>query len=303
LTTDNYDSILQEWALLSLQSGVTFNAGISQYSDSAASARQSIIDTFGWTIIDEGLETDWDSDGLSDFLEVNTYFTNPQLIDTDGDNFLDGYEVDYGSDPTDSESYPAIPEQWFESLNVLMEGNATLIQNLIDWSNGNETLLEITYALAIQNTAYLAALEGNLEGNVTEIRAVLEELGFIIGDTDYDGLDDLDEVLYNTSLTCADTDCDNLNDAFEVKIGTDPLNDDSDGDDWYDGVEVAAGTSPMDAADYPGSDNSSDNSDSDNDTDGNGVNSSFPTGIVIGGVMGLGALIGMVSMILIKRKK
>jgi len=106
-------------------------------------------------------------------------------------------------------------------------------------------------------------------GNITEIRAVLDELGFSVGDTDYDGLDDLDEIIYGTSSTCSDTDCDNLNDAFEIKYGTDPLNDDSDGDTWLDGVEVAAGTDPKNAADYPGASTpTDDDAPTDDDTSG-----------------------------------
>jgi hypothetical protein len=53
LSTANYDSLLQGWAKLSLQNGVTFDAGNSLYSSGdAATARKYIIDTFGWTISD-----------------------------------------------------------------------------------------------------------------------------------------------------------------------------------------------------------------------------------------------------------
>ena len=55
LATENYDSLLIEWGNLSLQSGVSFSAGNSMYSSAATSARQYIIDTYGWTIIDDGL--------------------------------------------------------------------------------------------------------------------------------------------------------------------------------------------------------------------------------------------------------
>jgi surface protein len=58
LATENYDSLLIEWANLSLRSGVSFSAGYSLYSPNAANARQFIIDTFGWTINDNGLKDD-----------------------------------------------------------------------------------------------------------------------------------------------------------------------------------------------------------------------------------------------------
>ncbi|TFH27675.1 MAG: BspA family leucine-rich repeat surface protein [Promethearchaeota archaeon] len=57
LSTANYDGLLQGWAKLSLQNGVKFDAGYSQYSSKASGDRQSIIDNYGWVITDEGLVT------------------------------------------------------------------------------------------------------------------------------------------------------------------------------------------------------------------------------------------------------
>jgi surface protein len=57
LSTNNYDEMLVSWSQLPLQSGVVFDAGNSQYSaGTAKTARQQIIDTFGWTITDGGLD-------------------------------------------------------------------------------------------------------------------------------------------------------------------------------------------------------------------------------------------------------
>lgn len=53
LSTTNYDALLTGWAARNLQSDITFSGGNSIYSNSA-SARQSIIDTFNWTITDGG---------------------------------------------------------------------------------------------------------------------------------------------------------------------------------------------------------------------------------------------------------
>ncbi len=232
---------------------------------------------------------DTDFDGLNDYEEVVDFQTNPLLIDTDKDNFLDGYEIHYGTDPNNASSYPNMPEIWFLTITQYYEGNMSMI--------------ETTYAIATQNIAYLTALNGHLEGNVTEIREILDELGFTIGDTDYDGLDDLDEVLYNTSLTCSDTDCDNLNDAFEIKVGTNPLNDDSDNDTWYDGVEVAAGTNPLDANDYPNSDYPLDDNTTDDEIPSDTNPQNIPIELMIGGIGGSLALIGIISIVVIKRRK
>lgn len=55
LSTANYDLTLIGWAPQKLQPGVTFSAAGLTYC-SAADERQSIIDTYGWTITDAGLD-------------------------------------------------------------------------------------------------------------------------------------------------------------------------------------------------------------------------------------------------------
>ena len=54
LSTANYDALLNGWAPQVLQNGVPFRGGSSQYSCSGFLARQSIIDNYGWNIIDGG---------------------------------------------------------------------------------------------------------------------------------------------------------------------------------------------------------------------------------------------------------
>ena len=54
LTTENYDALLIGWNTLTLQNGVTFDAGNSKYCHGKL-ARENIINTYDWTIIDGGL--------------------------------------------------------------------------------------------------------------------------------------------------------------------------------------------------------------------------------------------------------
>ena len=54
LSTQNYDNLLIGWSQLTLQNGVTFDGGNSQYSENGESARQAIIANFGWMIGDGG---------------------------------------------------------------------------------------------------------------------------------------------------------------------------------------------------------------------------------------------------------
>jgi len=70
LSTTNYDATLIAWSeLTNLQSNVVFDAGSSQFCD-GMNARQAIIDTYGWTINDEGQDAlcnqDNDADGVLD---------------------------------------------------------------------------------------------------------------------------------------------------------------------------------------------------------------------------------------------
>ena len=54
LSTVNYDATLIAWAALTQTSNININFGGSQYSYEAAAARQTLIDTYGWTITDGG---------------------------------------------------------------------------------------------------------------------------------------------------------------------------------------------------------------------------------------------------------
>ena len=64
-------------------------------------------------------------------------------------------------------------------------------------------------------------------------------------DTDGDGLNDAEEMLYGTNPELVDTDEDGLDDHDEVVRGTNPIDPDSDADGLSDGEEVALGTNPL----------------------------------------------------------
>ncbi|WP_171017271.1 gliding motility-associated C-terminal domain-containing protein [Maribacter sp. ACAM166] len=62
LSSINYDALLNGWSALGLQNSVSFNGGSSIYCE-GAEARQNIIDTYEWMIVDAG-ECDNDNDGV-----------------------------------------------------------------------------------------------------------------------------------------------------------------------------------------------------------------------------------------------
>ena len=55
LSPDNYDALLISWSQQDLNTYLVFDGGDSQYSLASQAARQSLIDTFNWTIKDGGL--------------------------------------------------------------------------------------------------------------------------------------------------------------------------------------------------------------------------------------------------------
>ena len=84
LSRDNYDALLTSWSSLTLQQGVTFSGSNLQYC-TAGDARQSIIDTYGWILIDAGLARECnDSSELTPITDINfriavnnCLYTNP----------------------------------------------------------------------------------------------------------------------------------------------------------------------------------------------------------------------------------
>ena len=74
LSTANYDAILNGWSSRNLQNNVTFDGGNSHYCN-AETARQNIINNFGWHISDAGRDCSNDINTLDE--EAFTLYPNP----------------------------------------------------------------------------------------------------------------------------------------------------------------------------------------------------------------------------------
>lgn len=74
-----------------------FTDAVSQIEKNVAVTDRIIKERTG-----ESATKDSDSDGVTDFDEVNLYGTDPFVADTDGDGFNDGIEIELGYDPLDS---------------------------------------------------------------------------------------------------------------------------------------------------------------------------------------------------------
>jgi len=119
---------------------------------------------------------DTDSDSLTDWEELYLWGTDPYVVDTDNDNFLDSYEVAFGSDPLDPMSYPVMPQAWYDAIYGDLDGNSTLIQNLITWVDGNSSLLQTVIQQLDDNATLLTQVIAWLDGNHTAIETLFTQL-------------------------------------------------------------------------------------------------------------------------------
>lgn len=139
---------------------------------------------------------DTDGDGLNDWDEMNTYFTDPLNPDSDDDGLTDGEEVnEYNTDPNNPDT----------------DGDGL--------SDGDEVH---SYNTDPNN----ADTDGDGLSDGDEVNQHRTDPNN--PDSDGDGLSDYDEIFtYNTDPNNADTDGDGFSDGLEIEMGTDP-NDASD---------------------------------------------------------------------------
>jgi hypothetical protein len=170
---------------------------------------------------------DTDNDGLTDFDEVNVYFTSPSTNDTDGDSMPDGWEV----------RYP----------NALSPTNGA--DGAINYAGETNALGQIADDLLVNSNEFVWSTNPEL------------------WDTDGDSMPDGWEVMFSNAVNptngadgaehfAGETNAsgvaisDGLVNSNEYLWGTDPGLWDSDGDGVSDGDEVNAGSDPTNAASY-----------------------------------------------------
>ena len=110
LSPSNYDALLIGWSQLDLVDGLTFDAGSSQYTSAAETARQAIIDDDGWTISDGGLVdfsgdpfvTTWQTTAANESITIPTLGGRYNFQIDWGDGTIDTV---FGNDPDPSHTY------------------------------------------------------------------------------------------------------------------------------------------------------------------------------------------------------
>lgn len=138
LSTVNYNAMLNTWSKLQLKSNVPFDAGNSKYSIHSETARQYIINVFGWSISDLGLLID---------------STNPvidQPVNQEYEGIIDNAVIIWNVGDANPATY-----------NVTEDGK--LFISSTNWINGSLIISTGTLLLGTYNfTIYIYDLGGNM---------------------------------------------------------------------------------------------------------------------------------------------
>jgi len=127
---------------------------------------------------EESLKTkDTDEDGLSDWDELNLYYTSPYLEDSDSDGFLDKDEIDSGNDP----NCPVGRDCYSAGIvdgdgSVVSEGEVKKDNNLLEQFNSSLGIIENQQEV---NKAQEETLKQVLQGQISaaSLRQMLLEAG------------------------------------------------------------------------------------------------------------------------------
>lgn len=171
---------------------------------------------------------DSDGDGLSDYEEMNIYFTDPKRADSDNDGLLDGEEIKFKSSPIKADT----DGDGLMDFEEFVRGS-----NPLDIDSDKDGLLDGDEVKKYNSDPAKADADGDGLKDGEEVKMGTDPRRF---DTDGDGLSDGTEVLEaQTNPLKIDTDGDGLSDAEEYTVQkTDPHNPDTDGDMLMDGEEV-----------------------------------------------------------------
>ncbi|MDB4501511.1 DUF5011 domain-containing protein [Akkermansiaceae bacterium] len=173
--------------------------------------------TIGATFLED--DRDPDGDGLTNYQELVVLKTNPNKSDSDDDGYDDGQEVEEGSNPILSDSYPTRTLTVSDVVNGSVSGGGV-------------------YALGVQATLTATPDLGHLFVKWSGSASGAQSSIVITMDSDA-------SVGAEFERDEADPDSDGLTNYQELVVtNTNPQNSDSDNDGYFDGVEVGEGTNP-----------------------------------------------------------
>jgi 5-hydroxyisourate hydrolase-like protein (transthyretin family) len=185
-------------------------------------------------------------------------------LDADGDGYADEEELQWGTDPNNSASYPQVFIHYSGSVGGFVEVSDG---GYFDWHDGSYGVY-VPLRSTVTLTAYTDDFHlfigwgGDVYGSSRTVELYMDGDKWVYANFDYDGgywqdsdgdgISDDNEYYYGTDPYNADSDGDGLNDGSEVyNYGTSPTSADTDGDGYSDGEEVERGSSPTDSWSKP----------------------------------------------------
>ncbi len=171
LSIENYDALLTGWnSLASLQPNVVFDGGNSQYCLAEAD-RQNIIDTYGWTITDDGLNcpqlpfvTTWKTNNSG--TSANNQITIPTFS---GETY--NYSVNWGDGSSDTGVSGDITHTYLNSGEYRISISGDFPRIIFNGGGDAEKLLSIEQWGAIHWSSMSFAFSGcsNLDVHAIDI--------------------------------------------------------------------------------------------------------------------------------------
>ncbi len=188
------------------------------------------------------LRRDSDGDGLADFDEFKRG-TSPTKADTDDDGLQDGTERKLGLDPrrvdSDGDGVGDLGDTIIDTTRTALQTNTGTVSSTSKQSTestkSKPTKSDSDAATSVGNddpVAPAATASGGADAASSTSTATER------GDSDDDGLTDVEEVDRGTDPFDPDTDRDGLGDGYEAREGTDPTKADTDGDGLSDNLEI-----------------------------------------------------------------
>jgi hypothetical protein len=182
---------------------------------------QGYSGTVSYTLKQKVSYYDSDKDGLSDYEELNTYFTNPLKADSDGDRMSDYAEREAGTDPNDKSVYPAYLKVSVSLAKGIAFGDGDEAIVTVDGDAYPVTLKRgkgsVSIAMPTGSTYAVSASMGELgSGAVRSVTlSKAQSLSLVLdGDSDEDGLSDSLEARYKGDPNNPDTDGDGISDVL-----------------------------------------------------------------------------------------
>ena len=167
LSTGNYNALLIGWAELDLQDDIELGAAGIQYSNVATDARQSIIDTYNWTIGDAGLAP-------SDFeLAENgvTVLCNDAFVGDTGEVEGVTYTKRAGEDIT-TDNAATTCTSGITNMASLFDSEDTFNEDISTWDVSSVTRMQLMFQDAASFNQDIGAWDVS---SVTQMRRMFED--------------------------------------------------------------------------------------------------------------------------------